>query len=160
MADWAKIKAVREAVSVPVFANGNILFHSDIQRCLDETGADAVMTAEGNLYNPTLLTSSSTPLPPEFSESDRPKLSLPDEDSFYLPHPFLARQYLEIVKSLKTPTAPSAIKGHLFKLMRPALGIETDLRDRLGMARGKSAGLIEEYEGIVEDMDKRMKVSL
>lgn len=118
------------------------------------------MTAEGDLYNPTVLSSSSTPLPAEFSESDRQNLSLPGEDSFYLPHPFLARQYLEIVKSLKTPTAPSAIKGHLFKLMRPALSIEKDLRDRLGMARGKSAGLIEEYEGIVEEMDKRMKVSL
>jgi len=160
LADWMKIRAVKEAVSVPVFANGNILFHSDIQRCLEDTGADAVMTAEGNLYNPTILTSSSTPLPPDFPESLRQQLSLPDEGSFYLPHPFLARQYLEIVKSLKTPTAPSAIKGHLFKLMRPALGIEKDLRDRLGMAKGKSAGLIAEYEDIVEEMDNRMKIAM
>jgi tRNA-dihydrouridine synthase 1 len=39
----------REALSIPVFANGNIIYHEDIQRCLDETNADAVMTAEGRI---------------------------------------------------------------------------------------------------------------
>ena len=143
LADWDKIRAVKEAVSVPVFANGNILYHSDIDRCLQATGADAVMSAEGNLYNPTLFV------------SNRPGLA--DCDSgLHLPHADLALEYLHIVKELNTKTSLSAVKGHLFKLMRPGLVRELDLRDRLGKIKGDS--LVDEYLGVAEEMKKRMDV--
>lgn len=45
LADWDQIRAVVEALDIPVIANGNILFHDDIQRCLDYTKACGVMTA-------------------------------------------------------------------------------------------------------------------
>lgn len=128
---------MKEAVSVPVFANGNILTHGDIARCLAETGADGVMSAEGQLYNAALF----TPSPASTTGGLHP------------PHADLALEYLDIVSSQKTPTPPSGIKGHLFKLLRPALARETDLRNALGQLRGSD--LMPYYE-VVWEMKGRM----
>ncbi|KAI6808410.1 FMN-linked oxidoreductase [Hortaea werneckii] len=57
LADWTMIRYLREQLppDTVIFANGNILQHDDIQDCLDATGADAVMSAEGNLYDPSIF---------------------------------------------------------------------------------------------------------
>jgi len=151
LADWAKIRAVKEAVSVPVFANGNILYHSDIEECFRATGADAVMSAEGQLYNAALFA-------PAQSSSSSLSSPLTFDTGLHLPHADLALEYLAIVKGLKTRTPMSAVKGHLFKMMRPALSRETDLRERMGKVRDNDQA-IAEYVEIVEEMKMRMEVS-
>lgn len=62
MADWSVIRYLRDNLppETVMFANGNILQHEDIERCMAATGVDGVMSAEGNLYDPTIF---SKPLP-------------------------------------------------------------------------------------------------
>lgn len=57
VADWEYIRFLRENLPAEtvLFANGNVLQHGDLQRCLDATGADGVMSAEGNLSDPALF---------------------------------------------------------------------------------------------------------
>jgi len=57
LADWAVIRWLRDQLPADtvLFANGNVLQHDDLQRCLDATGADGVMSAEGNLSDPAIF---------------------------------------------------------------------------------------------------------
>ncbi|KAI1437710.1 FMN-linked oxidoreductase [Xylaria sp. CBS 124048] len=57
VADWEYIRYLRDNLpeDTVIFANGNILQHSDLEECLEATGADAIMSAEGNLSDPSIF---------------------------------------------------------------------------------------------------------
>jgi len=53
--DYAAIKAVKQAVKIPVFGSGNIISPQLAKKMIDETGCDAVIAARGALGNPWIF---------------------------------------------------------------------------------------------------------
>lgn len=54
-ADWSIIKAVKEAVSIPVIGNGDVTTPELAKEMLETTNCDAVMIGRGVLGNPWLI---------------------------------------------------------------------------------------------------------
>lgn len=109
IANWDHIKAVKENVSVPVFANGNIQYLSDVKRCLEYTKVDGIMSAEGALYNPSLFLGRQ---PPAWEMVDK-----------YLAYATIHRPPLGYVR------------GHMFRLWHHCLCKHIDLRTPMGIAK-------------------------
>jgi tRNA-dihydrouridine synthase 1 len=133
LADWEQIRLVkylsishRNSLKIPVYANGNILYDIDIDRCISATGVNGVMTAEGSLYNPAI-----------FCEGHYSAINL-------------SQEYLNICKSEENSSTPGSAKAHLFKMMHKLLELHHDLREQLALIKS-----FEDLQDIVTEMKLR-----
>lgn len=86
-ANWAKIKALKENVDIPVFANGDITSIEEAIECLELSGADGVAIGRGAIGDPTLIariehclkTGEKLPIPPLEERIEMLKFHLDEE---------------------------------------------------------------------------------
>lgn len=126
LADWNYIKAVRDNVSVPVFANGNIQSLEDVYRCIEATGVVGVMSAEGHLYNPAIF------------------------DGLNPISWDMAHEYLDLVE--KYPAPNGYIRGHLFKIFHHVLLLKDNLDLRIELA---NANTLEEFRNVTKKLQDK-----
>lgn len=113
----------RQAVNIPVFANGNIQHLSDVERCIQETGVQGVMSAGQEQEFVLFIT-----FLPWCDDDDHSNhnfcVVLFLEGNLHNPALFegrsppvweMAEEYLEVVKRYP-PCTLSYVRAHLFKL--------------------------------------------
>ena len=108
--DWTSIRKLKEALSIPVIANGGIATFADLQPCLDATQAMGVMSSEAILECPDLFAPDST----------KSGLDLAQE------YATLAEEY---------PTNMKDVRAHLFKFLYRILCLYPEKRPMLGKIR-------------------------
>lgn len=104
-ADWEVIKAVKDALDIPVLANGNVRCLEDAVACMEHTGADGVLSASPLLENPAL-----------FAGTDKSPCDLLDE-------------YLDLVEEY--PTAMRMVRAHVHQMLGAHFTRFPDVRQRM-----------------------------
>lgn len=156
LADWDYIRYLRENLppETVIFANGNILNRDDLDRCLEATGADGVMSAEGNLSDPSIFSE-----PPPVGSETREYWRGKDGKGGYRLDAVL-RRYLDIIYKyvLETPAPerkslylPSGPKGEKEPTPDPAVTAEPEdgppkkkqKRDRAKRPNSPSLGVMQ-----------------
>jgi len=125
LADFSVMRRIKEAVSIPVIANGNIRDFDDVQKSLDATKADGVMSAESILCNPALFSGTTV-------------------------HPCdLSHEFMDLCEK-KYPTSFKYIRTHLLQILKDRLDYNADLRVALSRVRNMT-----QARKVVEEVRKR-----
>ncbi|MQM05458.1 hypothetical protein Taro_038269, partial [Colocasia esculenta] len=119
-ANWNAIKAVKDALKIPVLANGNVRHMEDVCDCLHHTGADGVLSAESLLENPALFAGYRTT---EWGEND--------DDAIVdgLDQADLAVEYLQLCEQYPVPWR--MIRSHVHKMLGEWFRIHPHVREEL-----------------------------
>lgn len=126
-ADWDTIRAVKQAVHIPVIANGNVRCLADADNAIEVTEAEGVMSAWALLDNPAVFYRGNEPLPSRMQ---------------------LAREYLEIAEKYGTPMR--IVRLHIFKMFRSRLDVNMDLNEEVAKCRS-----FEDFHRIADKLATR-----
>lgn len=137
LANWEILKYIRDNLPKDqvFFANGNILYPEDLDKCRDTTGCDGVMSAEGNLYNPGLFWTKDNDIEKQFPRVDK-----------------IFREYFDILKVCPGEASRHAMKGHIFKLLHALLNVHKDLRPKIGQMKNNAS--LEDWEVLVTEIEE------
>ncbi|XP_020202429.1 tRNA-dihydrouridine(16/17) synthase [NAD(P)(+)]-like [Cajanus cajan] len=120
-ADWKAIRAVKDAVRIPVLANGNIRHMDDVRDCLAETGVEGVLSAETLLENPAVFAGFRTAEWVSESEGTNVDGKLDQAD--------LLIEYLKLCE--KYPVPWRMIRSHVHKLLGDWFSLQPHIREEL-----------------------------
>lgn len=158
--NWDAIaKAVKIArdysgnVEFPIISNGGIEFASDISKCLDVTGASAVMSSEALLENPGIFqvgVADDGDLPP--------KAIFERQIQFCHEYLDLCALYPPLPGSLgKVGGSFNCIRAHIFKFLYRYLEEQPDLREDLGHSTKITS--IQGTRDLLHELEKRYAIN-
>ncbi|GMM27768.1 tRNA dihydrouridine synthase [Martiniozyma asiatica (nom. inval.)] len=140
LANWKLVNYLRSNLpeGVVFISNGNILYPDDINRCIENIGCDAVMSAESNLCNPGVF----------WTKNDDIDRMFPRVDKFM-------REYFDVVKECGGVESKRCMKTHIFKALRVFLPIHTDIRTQISQLTKNST--MEEVEKVIIAIEKAVE---
>lgn len=118
-ADWDAIKAVKNALSIPVLANGNVRHLEDVHNCLDYTGVEGVLSADALLENPALFAGFRTAEWVTDGEESKMEANLDQAD--------LLVEYLKLCEQYPVPWR--MIRAHVHKMLGDWFRVQPQVRE-------------------------------
>ncbi|KFK28415.1 hypothetical protein AALP_AA8G511800 [Arabis alpina] len=122
-ANWSAIKEVKNALRIPVLANGNVRCIEDVDDCIKETGVEGVLSAETLLENPAVFAGFRTA---EWAKGSE------EEEEFVdggLDQGDLVVEYLKLCE--KHPVPWRMIRSHVHKMLGDWFRVHPQVREEL-----------------------------